>query len=454
MTLIDQLLAQDPRWLLAVAALAGLVAGALLVALITAPARRRQAETIRGLESRVRTETALAEERALALAQAEERLAASFGRLANDTLAQHSETFLRLARESLGKHHERAKAELGERERSVEQMVKPIREALERTHEQISAIEKARHESFGNIRAQLEAMTASQDTLRSETQRLVKALRRPEVRGQWGEMTLRRLIELAGMVEHCDFNEQAHTNTADGAIRPDLIIHLPERGTLVVDVKTPLDAYLEAVEADDDVTRKTALQRHARKVAERVRELSAKAYWAQFERSPEFVILFIPGDQFLSAALNEAPNLLEDAMRQRVILATPTSLVALLKAVAYGWRQLSLTDNAEEIRQLAVDLYGRLTTFTGHVVRLGKQLEGGVTAYNQAVGSLERMVLPGARKFTELGIHPKTEIAALSVVETTVRAPEKSGQEAGDDDVNALPAADDATGEADPAKPH
>jgi DNA recombination protein RmuC len=223
------------------------------------------------------------------------------------------------------------------------------------------------------------------------------------------------------MVEHCDFNEQAHTNTADGAIRPDLIIHLPDHGQVVVDVKTPLDAYLEAVEAEDDDTRRLAMQRHARNVANRVRELAAKAYWAQFENSPEFVILFIPGEQFLSAALEASPSLLEDALRQRVILSTPTSLMALLKAIAYGWRNLALAAGAQEIRRLAIDLYDRLQVFSGHMVRLGRQLDGGVKAYNQAVGSLERMVLPGARKFTELGVDPKNPLPELPEIETGTR---------------------------------
>lgn len=223
------------------------------------------------------------------------------------------------------------------------------------------------------------------------------------------------------MVEHCDFIEQVHKATDEGAIRPDMIIRLPDRGEIVVDVKTPLDAYLQAVEAPDDESRKAALQRHARNVAERIRELASKAYWSQFDASPEFTILFIPGDQFLAAALNENPNLLEEALRQKIILATPTSLVALLKAIAYGWRQLALAENAEEIRRLAHDLYGRLATFTGHLARLGKQLEGSVKSYNSAVGSLERSVLPGARKFVELGVLTKKPIEQLDEVSSTTR---------------------------------
>jgi len=452
--LYEQLLAVDPRWLMAAAAALGLFIGLIATLLATRPGRLRRDRELRALRSEVKTEAALAEERARALEQAEQRLAATFGKLANESLAQQSESMLRLARESLGRQQDRARAELGEREQAIEQMIRPIREALNKTHEQIRSIEKARHESFGSIRTQLEGMSSAQDKLRDETHKLVKALRRPEVRGQWGELTLRRLVELAGMVEHCDFNEQAQVAGPDGNLRPDLVVHLPERGTIVVDVKTPLDAYLEAVEAEDDASRQAALMRHARKVAERVRELSGKTYWAQFERSPEFVILFIPGDQFLTAALNEAPNLLEDAMRQRVILATPSSLVALLKAVAFGWRQLTLADNAEVIRRLAEDLYGRLVTFTGHVARVGKQLEGSVNAYNQAVGSLERMVLPGARKFTELGVQAKTEIPAVAGLETTPRKTENPDAET-DKNAGELGVRDDEQAEpSDPAKPH
>lgn len=423
MTWLNELGAADPRWLLGGVFGIGLAAGALLVFALTRRSRRRLEHELTDLKARLRSDAAVAEERIAALTQAEQRLAGAFGQLANDALAQHSDNFLRLARESLGKHQERADAALSEKEQAVAELVKPIREALNKTHEQIGIIEKNRAESFGSITAQLEAMATSQDNLRQETHRLVKALRRPEVRGQWGELTLRRIVELAGMVEHCDFNEQAHTQTENGAIRPDLIIHLPDQGEVVVDVKTPLDAYLEATEAESDAERRQAMQRHSRNVANRVKELAAKAYWAQFEHSPEFVILFIPGEQFLSAALEVNPGLLEDALRQRVILSTPTSLMALLKAIAYGWRNLALAEGAQEIRRLAIDLYDRLATFSGHLARVGKQLDGGMKAYNQAVGSLERMVLPGARKFTELGVDPKNPLPDLPEIETAVREP-------------------------------
>lgn len=351
------------------------------------------------------------------------RLSSAFARLANTQLQSHTETFLRLARESLGLHHERAKGELAERQQAVENLVGPIREALSRTEAQIQKLEQSRREAHGSITAQLEAMAASQQALSAETRNLVNALRRPEVRGQWGEITLQRLVELAGMVEHCDFVTQSHQATADGAIRPDMIINMPDQRQVVVDVKTPLDAYLDAMQADGDGARQAALERHAAVVGERVRQLASKAYWAQFDKSPDFVILFIPGDQFLSAALARRPNLLDEALRQQVILATPTSLVALLKAIAYGWQQLALAENANEIRVLAVQLYERLSKFAGHLSRIGKELGSSVRAYNQAVGSLERMVLPSARRFTDLGVNPRRRLDTLDPVDDTPRDP-------------------------------
>jgi DNA recombination protein RmuC len=360
-------------------------------------------------------------ERETALALAEEKLRASFGRLANEQFRQHSETFLKLARENLGAHHERARGELAAREKAIENIVRPIREALDRTGSQLHELEKGRRHAQGALQAQIEAMAASQTELRAETRNLVNALRRPEVRGQWGEITLRRLVELAGMLEHCDFSVQSHRATENGSIRPDMLIRLPDNRVLVVDVKTPLDAYLQAMQAENEADRRTAFNRHASIVAERVRELSTKAYWRQFDNTPEFVILFIPGDQFLSAALSQRPTLLDDALRQNIILATPTSLVALLKAVAYGWQQVTLAENAAEIRRLGTQLYERLNAFAAHVLQVGKSLGDSVKAYNRAIGSLERMVLPGARRFTELGVSPKQELTAVPPIEETPR---------------------------------
>lgn len=350
-----------------------------------------------------------------------DQLANTFNQLSNEALNRNNTNFLRLAEENLKRFQSEAKAELGNKEKAIEQLLKPINEALHNTSKQIHEIEKERKESYGNLNATIAQMTQSQQQLQLETQNLVQALRRPEVRGQWGEMTLRRLAELSGMVAHCDFDEQTHTNTETGSIRPDMIVHLPENRDIVVDAKTPLDAYLSAIQAKDDVTRKAELKRHAQVIRNRVRELSRKNYWAEYSKSPEFVVLFIPGEQFLSAALEVDPELLEDSMSQNIILATPTNFIALLRAVSYGWKQQKLAENAEIIRELGETLYKRLATFGGHLSKLGNSLGQSVNHFNSAVGSLERNVLPGARKFTEMGISAKSEIDELPPVEQQPR---------------------------------
>jgi len=387
--------------------------------------RREAALQVELAETRAELKSAeeQAQEREQALELASERLRAGFDAAANEALRGNSEMFLQMARQMLGQQQELAVRSLAEREKGVETLLAPVREALQRTHEQIARIEKERAESFGALRASLEGVALGQQALQRETRNLVTALRRPEVRGQWGEMTLRRLAELAGMVEHCDFVEQVHVAGESGALRPDMIVNMPDGRQLVVDVKTPLDAYLTAVEATTDEARDAAIKRHAQAVVERVRALSSKAYWSQFERSPDFVVLFIPGDQFLTAAVGEIPTLLEDAIRQHVIIATPSSFVALLKAVAYGWRQNVLAENAARIQELAEDLYRRLAKFGEHMARIGKSLGSSVDAYNSAVGSLERQVLPGARKFTELGLRPEREIEEITPVEKLTRTP-------------------------------
>jgi DNA recombination protein RmuC len=363
----------------------------------------------------------LAREREQSLQLALDRMRAGFDSLAGEALRSNNEVFLQVARQVLGQQQESALRNLQDREKAVESMLNPVREALTRTHEQIARIEKERAESFGALRSSLENVALGQVALQRETRSLVTALRRPEVRGQWGEMTLRRLVELAGMVEHCDFVEQVHVQGEDGALRPDMIVNMPHGRQLVVDVKTPLDAYLSAAEAGSEDERIAALRRHALAVQERVRQLAQKSYWSQFEQSPDFVVLFIPGDQFLAAAVSELPSLLEDAIRQHVIVATPSSFVALLKAVAYGWRQDQLAENAARIQELGEELYRRLASFGGHMARIGRALGQGVDAYNSAVGSLERQVLPGARKFTELGLRPPRDIEELTPVDKLTR---------------------------------
>ncbi|MCX4187276.1 DNA recombination protein RmuC [Methylophaga sp. OBS4] len=355
------------------------------------------------------------------LKQTREQLANTFNQLSNEALARNNNSFLKLAEENLKRFQSEAKADLGSREKAIEQLVKPINEALQQTSKQIHDIEKERKESYGSLRSTIDQMTKSQQQLQLETQNLVQALRRPEVRGQWGEMTLRRLAELSGMVAHCDFFEQTHTQTETGSIRPDMIVRLPENREIIVDAKTPLDAYLSAIQAKDDATRQREMKRHAQIIRGRARELSNKNYWAEYTQSPEFVVLFIPGEQFLSAALEVDPNLLEDSMSQNIILATPTNFIALLRAVSYGWKQQALAENAMEIRDLGETLYNRLATFSGHLDKLGKSLNSSVDHYNKSVGSLERQVMPSGRKFVEMGIRAKKEMSELQPIEKQVR---------------------------------
>ena len=405
----------------------GAVLGALVVLVWRARGERAAAIETELLRARLKGEETLSAEREQSLARAREQLQTVFGELARDSLQSNSEVFLQLARERLARQQLDASQALKERETAIESLVRPIREALARTETQIQAIERDRIDSFAGIKTQMEALAGGQSLLSRETRNLVTALRRPDVRGQWGEITLRRLVELSGMTLHVDFSEQQHRDTDSGAIRPDMVVHMPEQRDIVVDVKTPLEAYLSAVEAQNDEDRSAQLRRHAQIVGARVRELSSKQYWSQFERSPDFVVLFLPGDQFLTAALQENPGLIDDSLRQNVMLATPTSLVALLKIVAYGWKQSILAENAAEIRRLGEDLYKRLAVFGEHLGRLGKSLGGSVDSFNKAVGSLEQQVLPAARRFPELGLRVNREIEPIDPVASLARTPRTAG---------------------------
>ncbi len=361
-------------------------------------------------------------ERAVTLDRAMDQLDRRFDDLAGRQLRENIENFLRLAKENLGTHQQNAQSTLKEREQAIEALVKPIQESLAKTSEALREIEIDRQRDFGSLRQHLTDMRETHNALQRETRNLVQALSKPQVRGQWGEIALRRLVELAGMTRHVDFDEQVQVAGEDGALRPDMVVHLSEGRDVVVDVKTPLDAYLLAVEAPTDEARNAALRRHAQHVSERVRALSSKNYAAQFENAPQFVVLFLPGDQFLSAALDQQPDLLDRAMSSGVILTTPSTLLALLKAVHSGWQNEQLAANAERIRRLAEDLYARLGAFRNHLGRLGTALEASLRAFNASVGSLERSVLPGARKFTELGVRGDKPIEDLSEIEVAVRS--------------------------------
>lgn len=418
----------------AVAFALGATVGGLAALLWRARREQRLRLEAELLKARLKTEKDLNEERELALERAREQLQGVFGDLARHSLQSNSEVFLQLARERLGRHQQDAAQALKERETAIESLVRPIREALAKTEAQLGAIEKERIDAFATIKSQMELLASGQNLLSRETRNLVTALRRPDVRGQWGEITLRRLVELSGMTAHVDFTEQGHQATDAGAVRPDMIVHMPERRDIVVDVKTPLDAYLAAVEAQDDEARGVQLKRHAQIVGARIRELSSKQYWSQFEHSPDFVVLFLPGDQFLSAALQENPGLIDESLRQNVILATPSSLVALLKAVSYGWKQSVLADNAAEVRRLGEELHKRLAVFAEHLARLGKSLGSSVESFNRAVGSLEQQVLPAARRFPELGLRVAREIEPLDPVSALARIPRQENAGESPDD--------------------
>ena len=411
--------------LLLVAA-AGLAAGAVLGGLVThiRAARRIEALRVELTAAQVRLEAGALDEagRARLLEQSETRLRGSFDAMAREALHANNQLFLQLAREVFGREQTEAQGALREREAAIAQLVLPLRASLERTEAQVLSLERERREAFAALRTQIETLSGGQAQLSRETRNLATALRRPEVRGRWGELSLRRIVELAGLTEHCDFTEQVRVASEDGVLRPDLVVHMPEERELVIDAKTPLDAYLAALEAASEEERALALKRHAQQVEARVRELASKSYWSQFERSPEFAVLFLPGDQFLSAALGERPELLETALSQRVIISTPSTLIALLKTVAYGWRQSEVTHNAAVIRDLGQELYQRLSTFEAHLARIGQRLNSAVEAYNAAAGSLERYVNPQARRFTELGV---TSDAPLPPLEQITQLPRK-----------------------------
>ena len=413
-------------WQLGVAIGIALLLGALIAYLIT---RARMDKTIHAindknnqLHTQLQIEKAQHIEKLQALKESREQLKDSFSALSKHALDANNQSFLQLAQQKLGVFETRAHANLSEKEKAIENLIKPMADALNKTEKQINEIEKERKQAYGSITEQLKLVNEAQHGLQSETEQLVRALRRPEVRGQWGELTLKRLAELAGMVNHCDFQEQTHTETDDGrSMRPDMIVRMPEKRELIVDAKTPLDAYLSAIQSNSPQEQDSHLKHHARKVRERMKELASKAYWSQFTQSPDFVILFIPGEQFLTSALDHDDKLLEDAFANRVILATPTTLVALLRSVAYGWQQASMSENAEHVRDLAQDLYKRLYSFCSHLQKIGKNLDDSVANYNKAIGSLERQVLPGARKFTDLGVQAKEELPLIDEIEKKAR---------------------------------
>jgi DNA recombination protein RmuC len=366
------------------------------------------------------------DERAATIEQDREALIGRFAELSGDALRYNSEQFLTLADTRLREAQESARSELGQRQEAIATLLQPLKETLSRYETGLRQLELDRQGAYSGLASQVRQLNASQEQLQKETHNLVTALRAPQTRGRWGELQLRNVVEMAGMLRFCDFDEQVTTSTEDGRFRPDLVVHLSGGGSIVVDAKVPLDAYLHAIEAEDEPTRQTQLVAHARQLRTHVDQLSKKEYWKQFERSPDFVIAFVPGDALLTAALEHDRGLLEHSMASRVALATPTSLVALLRTIACGWQEESLAENAREVRKLGSELYERLRVLGGHLAKVGKSLSGTVSAYNEAVGSLESRVLVSARRFPDLGVvgDGAKDLPELEQVTATPRTPQ------------------------------
>ncbi len=397
-------------------------------------ANGKKREQLAELKVRAEEQARASAEKLQLLASAESSLSNAFKALSADALNASSRSFLQLATASLEKFQERAQGDLTARENAVESLVHPIRESLAHVDGKLAELEKSREHAYSALNEQLRGLVETHlPMLRSETSNLVKALRQPTVRGRWGEMQLRRVVEMAGMLEHCDFVEQPSGDSEDGRLRPDLIVKLPGGRQVIVDAKAPIAAYLEAAEASDDDARAAHLKRHAQLVRSHITALGRKAYWETFSPSPEFVFMFLPGEMLFSAALQNDPELLEVGVNERVHLATPTSLITLLRVVAYGWKQDALAVNAQEVADLGRQLYERIATLSAHWTDVGDKLAKTVGSYNKSVGALETRVLVTARKFEELKAAPEDgnleSPEQVDVLPRMLQAPELVGRE-------------------------
>ena len=400
-------------------AILGLLAGWLV-------GRRRASATLRDRDAEIvglkveaaRVETLLEQERA-----AESRLSNAFKALSADALKTSNETFIELAKATLEKYQEGAKNDLEQKSKTVEALVKPLKESLDKVNTQIEEIEKTRRQDYGGLSQHLAGLRTETTSLNLETKNLTNALRTPVVRGRWGEIQLRKVVELAGMLEYCDFKEQPSVEGEEGRLRPDLEVLLPGGKSVVVDSKVPLEAFLKAQEASDAESARLHMKDHARQIRVHIGKLRAKSYWDQFESTPEFVVMFLPGESFFSAALEHEPGLIEEGVSQNVILATPTTLIALLRSVAYGWKQEKIAESAQEIKNVGTELYNSMRVLAEHIGNVGKGLNKAIGSYNDTVASLEKRVLPAARRFPGLGVTGKhnQEIPHLAPVERTMR---------------------------------
>jgi DNA recombination protein RmuC len=344
-------------------------------------------------------------------------------------------SFEALSARALREQQVEGRQEFEMRQRAIEQLVRPMAEGLDKVRGELEQLERARRESHGSLTTHLRTVAETQEKLRSETASLVTALRAPATRGRWGEIQLRRVCEMAGMLSHCDFAEQSMLRTDEGRLRPDLIVHLPGGKDVVVDAKVPLEAYLNAIEAQDDDARRAQMAVYGRHVRDHVAKLSQKSYWAQFSSTPEFVVMFLPSEAFFSAALEQVPSLIEEGVEQQVLIATPTTLIALLRAVAYGWRQEKVAESARAVSDMGRELHSRLGVLVGHFMKLGRQLESSVKAYNETVGSLESRVLVTARRLSEHGAAAgDKELPEPPQIETATRVVQPPEDEAAEQD--------------------
>jgi DNA recombination protein RmuC len=417
----------------------GIVAGAGAASLLAErrvraekDARFEDGKRVAELEATLTAERNASSEKVALLEETRERLAETFGALSDNALKQNNAAFLQLANENLQKFREQASGDFKLTRNEIDGLVKPVADTLQKLEQQVHGLEEKREGAYRALTQQVGQLAQAQDLLGKETHKLVTALRAPGTSGRWGEVQLRRVVELAGMVEYCDFEEQQSVSSDDGRLRPDMIVRLPNGRCIIVDAKAPTQAYFDAAQCADERERDLKLEQHAGKVKEHLTRLASKGYQSQFDGSPEFVVMFLPGESFFSAALESDRSLLEYGASKNVILATPTTLIALLKSVAYGWNQERLAENAKHIATLGADLYARLVKAMDYVGRIGKGLRTAVDAYNGAVGSMESRLLVQARRFKDLAAAEKPDIEALVPVDSQVRELQLEGTSQGE----------------------